>query len=711
MPIFLANAFLFFGLVAILPVLMHLLHRKQPKPVLFAAMRFLQEAITKSRRSRRITQCLTLLMRVLIILLLAAAFAQPVVKFSRYMPGNQRTLIMVLDSSASMQAMENGRTLFEAAREWALQLLSTLEDGDRIALLTPGAPSPETIFPPVSDRAAVQATLQELKPAYGEGDLCTHLTLLLSKNPDAFKNSELHLFSDFQRNCWPQEEAEPLTAKLHELGAALFLNRAGMVTTGDLGIAKAEYTPPAIIGNARLVATATLHANNQAVGSAILHLEHDGQELNHAALDVMPGENTRATVTAEDSGDSPQFCGLLHTDDDAFALNNRHYFSLAQVKAVEVLLVQGSAPSDTFFLKHALAPGGQATSLMQPRELDWNSFLATETSDARAVFVCNPPPLDEAALAKLDALLSIGCELLLFPGDGNGMTQESLRHFTALQGMTFTRNDRPEADKLEIALAETDSPLAKRIGASLPPPWSFPARCTLDINLPPGTPGALLLQGRHAFLTMHRQGNGRLWLFGTAANRQWSDWAVTPSFLVCMQVLAKELAHTALPALETRIGSPLALAWNGHSTTQEFTVTAPNFSVTRLSLTRGASTQPYLFQSFDTPGIHTISDGSQSLQVAINLPDQECALDYAGEAQLLASAGKLPCAYTTGHSQLMQRISELRQGSPLWPLLLCLAFFLSIFELLFANLRSRAIESPRLVKEILDGQASMGGAK
>ena len=56
MPIFLANIFLFTAAVAIVPIMLHLLHRRRPQPIEFAAMRFLTEAIAKSRRSRRVTR-------------------------------------------------------------------------------------------------------------------------------------------------------------------------------------------------------------------------------------------------------------------------------------------------------------------------------------------------------------------------------------------------------------------------------------------------------------------------------------------------------------------------------------------------------------------------------------------------------------------------------------------------------------------------------
>jgi type IV secretory pathway component VirB8 len=113
MPFFLFNGFLLFGLAALIPVALHLLHKRRPQPYLFAAVRFIQDATAKSRRSRRITQCVTLIMRVLIIIILAMAFAQPLVRNSKFLSEGQRVAVIVIDSSASMQASGGDKSLFQ----------------------------------------------------------------------------------------------------------------------------------------------------------------------------------------------------------------------------------------------------------------------------------------------------------------------------------------------------------------------------------------------------------------------------------------------------------------------------------------------------------------------------------------------------------------------------------------------------------------------
>ena len=148
MPFFLGSGFLVAAAAAVVPIALHLLHRRRPQPIMFGTLRFLHDAIAQTRRSHRLTQGLTLLMRVLIILLLAAAFARPFLQKSGLIPAGHRTVLLVIDTSASMQTLEGGKNYFEHARAWVLSLLDGLQDGDRVALIAAGAMEPRVVFPP-----------------------------------------------------------------------------------------------------------------------------------------------------------------------------------------------------------------------------------------------------------------------------------------------------------------------------------------------------------------------------------------------------------------------------------------------------------------------------------------------------------------------------------------------------------------------------------
>jgi hypothetical protein len=65
------------GLLAVAPVLLHLLGRKQPKVIVFPAVRFVRQTAVESQKGWSIRRWLLMLLRVLLVALAAIAFASP----------------------------------------------------------------------------------------------------------------------------------------------------------------------------------------------------------------------------------------------------------------------------------------------------------------------------------------------------------------------------------------------------------------------------------------------------------------------------------------------------------------------------------------------------------------------------------------------------------------------------------------------------------
>lgn len=152
------------GALAI-PVLVHLLRRRR-KPIPWAAMRFLQEAVRKRRRRLRLEQLLLFLCRCALVALLAVAVARPVLGAR---PGSARPTTLVLavdDSIGSALASPDGRAALDHAIDRARAALDALSPmgGDRAGLVTLGAPGNTPVWPPTGDLDSVRRALDRLRP-------------------------------------------------------------------------------------------------------------------------------------------------------------------------------------------------------------------------------------------------------------------------------------------------------------------------------------------------------------------------------------------------------------------------------------------------------------------------------------------------------------------------------------------------------------------
>ena len=83
----------FGGMLMAVPVILHLMMRQKPRPLLFPAIRFIQQRRESNRRTLRLRHWLLLLLRALLIVLLAAAIARPSVDSNHW--GNWVVIALV----------------------------------------------------------------------------------------------------------------------------------------------------------------------------------------------------------------------------------------------------------------------------------------------------------------------------------------------------------------------------------------------------------------------------------------------------------------------------------------------------------------------------------------------------------------------------------------------------------------------------------------
>jgi len=142
---------LFFGLTALVPLILHLYQRRQRTVILFSTNRFFTDSVIRSQRRLRLRRLLLLLLRMAACALLALALAKPILSLADFGRGHEghRDLVILLDDSLSMQAgsmnsaggasgtgAPNAYSHFDRARKAALDALDELTSGDRAAVVT-----------------------------------------------------------------------------------------------------------------------------------------------------------------------------------------------------------------------------------------------------------------------------------------------------------------------------------------------------------------------------------------------------------------------------------------------------------------------------------------------------------------------------------------------------------------------------------------------
>ncbi|MEK6561888.1 MAG: VWA domain-containing protein, partial [Candidatus Binatota bacterium] len=137
MSLFFLHPLYLYGLIATsIPFLIHLLNRRRVKRIRFPAVRFVLLSQRRISRTYRLRHWLLLALRSLAVLLLVLLLAHPIFQtgVGLFAGGGSLSLVIVVDNSLSMKWSRAGEG-FKQAKEAARLLISSLKDGDRVALV------------------------------------------------------------------------------------------------------------------------------------------------------------------------------------------------------------------------------------------------------------------------------------------------------------------------------------------------------------------------------------------------------------------------------------------------------------------------------------------------------------------------------------------------------------------------------------------------
>src|SRR5271170_3241109 len=182
------------GLAGIaLPLYLHLLKQQTTTPKQVSSLMLFESRTQSSTRHRRLRYFLLLSLRLLWLLLLILAFANPFINRNAVALASNRLVLLVVDNSFSMRA---GNRLADA-KAAATNVLSG--KGAARAQVAAFGSQLRFMTQPIEDQSALRAAVQAIQPGDGHGNF-GELSRAVRAMADAVHTPvEFHLFSDLQR--------------------------------------------------------------------------------------------------------------------------------------------------------------------------------------------------------------------------------------------------------------------------------------------------------------------------------------------------------------------------------------------------------------------------------------------------------------------------------------------------------------------------------
>ena len=193
-------------LAAAVPIILHLVQRREPPTVMFPAVRYLIDATREHQRRLRVQHWLLLAIRTLLIVALVLAAAGPLVARPGVASHAPAALVLVLDNSASSAAIAGGTRRLDELVRAADGALARATPNDALWLVTADG------VPRRGDAAALRAMLGRLAPSARRLDLGEAVATADRVLAGESRPGEILLLSDVQASALgPAAPSVPLT--------------------------------------------------------------------------------------------------------------------------------------------------------------------------------------------------------------------------------------------------------------------------------------------------------------------------------------------------------------------------------------------------------------------------------------------------------------------------------------------------------------------
>src|SRR5438093_8910065 len=203
------NPWMLAALAAVgLPILIHYLTRARPRRIIFPPFKFLVEACAGQQAVHRLRTIVLLTLRTLAVLALVLLFARPFLKPSGLANTADagRRVVLILDVSLSMRAVQRGVPLFARAQAEAADVLRGLDSGSEAAVILVGA-TPRPLLPALSRN--IPALHEELLKTTATHELGDPAAALALAQKLLGGSGSIYVFSDFQQSNWSAAQELP----------------------------------------------------------------------------------------------------------------------------------------------------------------------------------------------------------------------------------------------------------------------------------------------------------------------------------------------------------------------------------------------------------------------------------------------------------------------------------------------------------------------
>ncbi len=611
-----------------LPLYLHLLKRQTTAPKEVSSLMLYESRTQSSTRHRRLRYFLLLSLRLLWLVLLILAFANPFINRSAAALASNRLVLLVVDNSFSMRA----GTRLADAKDAAIGVLAG--KGAARAQVAAFGSQLRFMTQSIEDQSALRAAVQAIQPGDGHGNFGELARAVRAMAESIHTPIELHLFSDMQRGDLAATFSDmALPANVTLLTHAVVskaqpnwtvesVNAPGQVWGKD---AKPVHVQAVVAGYGTPAAqrTVSLVVNGKTTATKPVAVPANGRAtVDFPALEVPYGFSR---------------CEVKLDAADAFPADDLRRFAVERSDPQKVLLIHNYGDNRSpLYVGAALSAAAQSAFVLE--SINVSEAADRKPSNYAFIILSDVNSLPSLLENSLTGYVRSGGSLLIAAGtSAGGRSQIPIFGAHIIETRDYTRvPDRYMA----VGSSDSSYPAVAK-GGGWPGVKFFYA---LDVD--PGVdqggagPGAarviVRLADQTPLLLEKRMGEGRVVLFTSGLDNLTNDFPLDPAFVPFIEQTARYLAGSERQGGAQLVDAYLELR-NSREHGQGVEVTDPE-GKRPLTLGQAASAQSFQLTEAGYYQLR-LANGRQD-EIGVNPDPKESNLDVIPDDVLALWQGK-----------------------------------------------------------------------
>ena len=525
-------AFLFATVAIAIPIIIHLFNFRKFKTVYFSNIRFLKEVQQETQSHSRLKQLLILTARILTVLFLVFAFAQPYLPVqNRKNNAGEKAISIFIDNSFSMDAINKNGTLLDEAKKRALEIISSYKPNDRFQLLT-------TNFEGKHQRLLTKEDFTNLLDEIKISPATRSLDEIISRQQDVLlasgnKSKISYILSDFQKSM--------VSPNAFKNDTTISINLVPLYATekNNVYIDTCWFETP--VRQLKQVEKLHVRINNSSdkeVENNSIKLFINGVQRTLASFTLDKNSQTEVVLTFSNKESGFQQC-KLQLNDYPVTFDDTFYFSYEVSKNVSILCINPSQPDDIkaqspfinniygtdslFILKNTLDSKIEFAGLAS-----YNLIILNELNS-----------IASGLTQELKRFVMNGGSVLVFPSI-NVRTDTYNQLFTSMGANTYLQPDTTDTKVEQINLEHPiykevfDKKTFQRNNLDLPKVFSHYVFSKTTQN---GEEYLLKLQNGDVFLSSYNVDKGTFYIAATPLNPAFSNFTKHALFVPTLYMI------------------------------------------------------------------------------------------------------------------------------------------------------------------------------